>query len=158
MRFNIIKLFLICFAILVIMGACVISAIAVINDPTLSVYYSFDDENNTIKDGSPNGNDATVVGNAKWEDGVIDKAISLQTNVWVDMNGPEFKNAPIDGITLAFWVNHTGPATDQSVFDAIGTDHESGIYHVEIETEGVRWFHRDRSVTTIFSIRPGVHS
>ena len=155
MRFNIIKLFLICFAVLVIMGACVISAIAAINDPTLSVYYSFDDESNTIKDGSPNGNDATVVGNAKWEDGVIDKAISLQTNVWVDMNGPEFKNAPIDGITLAFWVNHTGPATDQSVFDAIGTDHESGIYHVEIETEGVRWFHRDGSVTTIFSIRPG---
>ena len=155
MHTDIIKLIQTCSAILLIMVVGMLFEAAAINDPTLSVYYSFDDEDATIKDGSKNGNDAEVVGNAKWEDGVIDKAISLQPNVWVDMNGPEFKNAPVDGITLAFWVNHTGVATDQSVFDAVGTDHGSGLYHVEIEVEGVRWFHRDGTQTQIFSIRPG---
>ncbi len=155
MRIDMIKWFHVYFAVLVVMGACVLSVQANLKDPTLSVYYSFDGDGETVEDGSVNGNDATVVGNAKWEDGVIDKAISLETNVWVDMNGPEFKNAPVDGITLAFWVNHTGSVNDQSVFDAVGTDHGSGLYHVEIETEGVRWFHRDGTNTQIFSIRPG---
>ena len=142
------------FLILVILAICVIPAKADLNDPTLSVYYSFDDENDTIKDGSKNGNDGKVVGTAKWENGVIEKAISLDGSTWIDMHGPEFKNAPVDGITLAFWVNHTGSATDQSVFDAIGRDHDNGLYHVEIETEGVRWFHRDETNTTVFNIRP----
>lgn len=152
---DILKLIQTCFVILIIMLTFLLLNAVAINDPTLSVYYSFDDEDVTIKDGSKNGNDAEVVGNAEWEKGVIDKAISLQPNVWVDMKGPEFKNAPVDGITLAFWVNHTGVVTDQSVFDAIGTDHGSGLYHVEIEVEGVRWFHRDGNQTEIFSIRPG---
>lgn len=149
------NLFQTCFTILIILVMCVLLDAAAINDPTLSVYYSFDDEAETIKDSSKNGNDAEVVGNANWEDGVIDKAISLQPNVWVDMNGPEFTNKPVDGITLAFWVNHTGAAGSQSIFDAIGTDHASGLYHVELEANGVRWFHRDGTQTTIFSIRQG---
>ena len=103
--------------------------------------------------GFANGNDGTIVGNARREEGVYDLAIALETNTWIDMHGPEFKNAPVDGITLAFWVNHTGPAGSQSVFDAIGTDHESGLYHVEIETTRVRWFHRDGTQAPIFSIR-----
>ncbi len=142
-------------AILMILSVSGIFVQASINDPTLSVYYSFDDESETVKDGSQNGNDAEVKGNAKWENGKIGKAIALAENVWVDLNGPEFKNAPVDGITLAFWVNHTGSVTDQSMFDAIGPDHGSGLYHVEIETEGVRWFHRDGTQTEIFNIRPG---
>lgn len=154
MRFDLIKSVSIYFAVLVIMGTCIIPSEA-INDPTLSVYYSFDKEGDTVEDSSANGNDGKVVGNAKWEKGVIDNAIALEPNAWVDMNGPEFKNAPVDGITLAFWVNHTGSVNDQSVFDAVGTDHGSGLYHVEIETEGVRWFARDGTYTQIFSIRPG---
>ncbi len=96
------------FAIVAITGACVLSTQADLKDPTLSVYYSFDEEDNTVKDGSPNGNDGTVEGGAKWEKGVIGSAIALAPNVWINMNGPEFKNGPEDGFTLAVWVNHTG--------------------------------------------------
>jgi hypothetical protein len=107
MRFDILKLLPVYFTVLLFIGACVLQVQADLNDPTLSVYYSFDDESETVKDGSKNGNDGKVEGNAKWEKGVIGKAIVLGTNVWINMNGPEFKNGPVDGFTLAVWVNHT---------------------------------------------------
>lgn len=154
MRFDLIKWFHVYFAVLVIMGTCVISSEA-INDPTLSVYYSFDKEGETVKDGSINGNDGKVVGNAKWEKGVIGKAIALETNVSIDMNGPEFKNAPVDGFTIAVWVNHTGSGDPQTLLDAIGTGHASGLYHMEIRPGGFRFFHRNNANAEVFNINPG---
>ena len=141
--------------ILIFLGTCVLSVQADLNDPTLSVYYSFDEEKNTVKDGSKNGNDGEVQGNAKWEKGVIGKAIALDTNVWVNMNGPEFKNGPVDGFTLAVWVNHTGSANPQTLLDAIGTAHGSGLYHMEIRPGGFRFFHRNETNTDVFNINPG---
>jgi len=91
----------------------------------------------------------------KREDGVIEKAIVLEPQKWVDLNGPEFENVPLDGITIAVWVNHNDSAEPQSVFDSIGTDHGSGLYHVEIRPAGFRWFHRDGAEKEVFSINPG---
>ena len=71
------------------------------------------------------------------------------------MNGPEFQNGPEDGFTLAVWVNHTGTQDVQTLLDAIGNGHESGLYHVEIRPGGVRFFHRDETNTTVFEINPG---
>jgi len=144
-----------CFAILLVMGVILISAQADLSDPTLSVYYSFDGDGETVKDGSVNGNDGMIVGNVMREDGVFDKAVSLETDTWVDMNGPEFTNGPVDGFTLSTWINHTGSSDPQTLLDAIGTDHGSGLFHVEIRTGGVRWFHRDGTNTTVFNINPG---
>ena len=143
------------FAIVAIMGACVLSIQADLKDPTLSVYYSFDKAGETVTDGSLNGNDGKVVGNATLEDGVIGKAIKLENSVWIDMNGPEFKNAPVDGFTLAVWVNHTGAGAPQTLLDAIGGGHASGLYHMEIRPAGFRFFHRDNTNTTVFQINPG---
>ncbi len=143
------------FTITVILGPCVLSTQADLKDPTLSVYYSFDEEDATVKDGSPNGNDGTVEGAAKWEKGVIGSAIELAPQVWINMNGPEFQNGPEDGFTLAVWVNHTGTQDVQTLLDAIGNGHESGLYHVEIRPGGVRFFHRDETNTTVFEINPG---
>ena len=154
MHFNSIKWCQVYFAVLVIMGACVFPVQAV-KDPTLAVYYSFDEEGDTVKDGSPSGNDGKVIGNAAREKGVIGKAIALEANKWIDMNGPEFKNGPVDGITLAVWVNHTGSNNPQTLLDAIGTDHASGLYHAEIRPGGFRWFHRDGTNTEVFNINPG---
>lgn len=140
------------FAIVAIMGACVLQTQADLKDPTLSVYYSFDEEDATVKDGSLNGNDGTVEGAAKWEKGVIGSAIMLAPQVWINMNGPEFKNGPVDGFTLAVWVNHTGLQGNQTLLDAIGNGHASGLYHVEIKPEGVRFFHRDETNTQVFSL------
>lgn len=155
MRSDLIKLFHVGIAVLTIMVVGIVTAKAAVDDSTLSVYYNFDGEGEIVKDSSTSGNHGKIVGNINREEGVFGNAIALETNTWVDMNGPEFENAPVDGITLAFWVNHTGPGGSQSVFDAIGTDHGSGLYHVEIEANGVRWFHRDGTQTQIFSIRQG---
>ena len=155
MCFDLIKWFQVSLAILVIMGAVVITAESDLSDPTLSVYYSFDGEGEAVKDGSPNGNDGKIVGKVSRADGVFGEAIALETDTWIDMNGPEFKNGPVDGFTLALWVNHTGSNDPQTLLDAIGTDHGNGLFHVELRPGGVRWFHRDGTNTTVFNINPG---
>ena len=155
MYYKLIKWCHVYFVISIIMGACMLSAQADLKDPTLSVYYSFDKEDDTVKDGSINGNDGKVVGNAKWEKGVIGKAIALEPNVWIDMNGPEFENGPVEGFTLAVWVNHTGSADPQTLLDAIGTGHGSGLYHMEIRPGGFRFFHRNNANAEVFNINPG---
>ena len=145
----------ICFSILFFVGVCLHTTNADLSDPTLSVYYSFDKEGDTVEDGSVNGNDGTVEGNAKWEKGVIGKAIALETNVWIDMNGPEFVNAPLEGFTIAVWVNHNGSADPRTLLDAIGTGHGSGLYHMEIRPGGFRFFHRNNANAQVFNINPG---
>ena len=158
MRINMLKIIHISLIAFMIVGVVSFSAKADLSDPTLSVYYSFDGEGDTVTDGSTYGNNGTVKGSLERAEGLYEQALVFDgSTTWVDMNGPEFRNAPVDGFTLAFWVNHTGPAASQSVFDAVGTDHGSGLFHVEIETgnERVRWFHRDGTQTTIFSIRQG---
>ncbi len=155
MRLDLTKMFHVSIAVFVMMGASVMFAKADLSDPTLSVYYSFDGEGETVKDGSVNGNDGKIVGNVVREDGVFDDAVVLETDTWVDMNGPEFKNGPVDGFTIAAWVNHTGSGSPQTLLDAIGTDHGSGLFHMEIRTGGFRFFHRDGTNTTVFNINPG---
>ena len=155
MRFDLINWFHVCFVTFVIMGVGVFSVDADLSDPTLSVYYSFDGDGETVKDGSINGNHGKIVGNVNREKGVYDQAIGLETNTWIDMNGPEFKNGPVDGFTIAVWVNHTGSNDPQTLLDAIGTDHGSGLFHMEIRPGGFRFFHRDGTNTTVFNINPG---
>ena len=41
-----------------------------LKDPTLSVYYNFDENGATVKDGSIHGNDGTIEGKVKREKGV----------------------------------------------------------------------------------------
>ena len=131
------------------------SADADLSDPTLSVYYNFDEDGDTVKDGSIYGNDGKIEGKVEREDGVFGKSIVLEPQTWVNLNGPEFKNAPLEGITVAVWVNHNSSPDPQSILDAIGTDHESGLYHVEIRPAGFRWFHRDGANAEVFNINPG---
>ena len=142
-------------AVVAIIAACVLPVAADLGDPTLSVYYNFDGNGDTVKDGSIYGNDGKIEGKAAREDGVIEKAIVLEPNTWVTLNGPEFENVPLEGITIAVWVNHNDSAEPQSIFDAIGTDHGSGLYHVEIRPGGFRWFHRDGAEKEVFNINPG---
>ncbi len=148
-------LFQVCFAIVVLMIVATVSTQADLSDPTLSAYYSFDEDGDTLKDGSIYGNDANIEGKSKREKGVIDKAIVLETNTWININGPEFENVPLEGLTIAVWVNHNDSPDPQSIFDAIGTDHGNGLYHVEIRPAGFRFFHRDGAEKEVFNINPG---
>ncbi len=141
----------------VLMLFCFVSVnYADLNDPSLSIYYSFDNVGNkVIKDGSKYKNDGEVVGGAKFSDGKKGKAIELKEGVWIKINGPEFKNLPKDGFTLATWVNHEDSAQPQSLFDAIGDKHGDGLFHVEIRPAGFRFFHRNDDKATVFNINPG---
>ncbi len=143
------------FVVMAMVIAFAASTHADLSDPTLSVYYSFDEDGAAVKDGSIHGNDGKIEGKVEREDGVFGKAIVLEPNTWVDLNGPEFKNAPVEGFTLAVWVNHNNSPDPQSIFDAIGTDHASGLFHVEIRPAGFRWFHRDGANAEVFNINPG---
>ena len=147
--------FQVCLAVAAILIACTVSTEADLSDPTLSVYYNFDEDGDTLKDSSIYGNDGTIEGKSRRDDGVIDKAIVLEDQSWIDLNGPEFENVPLEGITIAVWVNHNDSPNPQSLFDAIGTDHGSGLYHVEIRPGGFRWFHRDGAEKEVFNINPG---
>lgn len=132
-----------------------LTAHATTNDPTLSVYYNFDEEGETVIDQSSYGNDGTITkGGSKREKSDIAGKALLFEQTRVNMNGPEFKNKPVDGITLAVWVNHLGFGV-QTLLDAIGDQHASGLYHAEIRAGGFRWFHRDGNNTAIFNINPG---
>ena len=143
------------FVVVAMVIAFAVSTQADLKDPTLSVYYNFDEDGGTVKDGSIHGNDGTIEGKAKREDGVFGKAVVLEPQTWVSLNGPEFENVPLEGITIAVWVNHNDSPDPQSIFDAIGTDHGSGLYHVEIRPAGFRWFHRNGAEQQVFNINPG---
>jgi len=74
---------------LIVMSMVIAFAIytdAAINDPTLSVYYNFDEgEGTVVKDGSMYGNDGEIIGAAKWEGGKVGQAIVLKSGTWVGM-------------------------------------------------------------------------
>ena len=152
---GLLPLFQVCFTVVVLMIVTGVSTEADLSDPTLSVYYSFDEDGDTLKDGSIHGNDGKIEGKSKRDKGVIDKAIVLEPQTWVDMNGPEFENVPLEGLTIAVWVNHNDSPDPQSIFDSIGTDHGSGLYHVEIRPAGFRFFHRNGAEQEVFNINPG---
>ena len=142
-------------AAVVIMVAGGISVQADLSDPTISVYYGFEGDDDVVKDGSVNGNDGMIVGNVVRDEGVYGKSIVLETDSWIDMNGPEFTNGPVEGFTIAVWVNHTGSSSPQTLLDAIGTDHGNGLFHMEIRSGGFRFFHRDGNNAEVFNINPG---
>ena len=143
------------FVISLTLAFCVVTY-AGLDDPGLSIYYSFDDvKNNIIKDGSQYKNDGEIVGGAKFADGKVGKAIELKQDVWIKINGAEFKNLPKDGFTLATWVNHEDSGSPQSLFDAIGDKHGDGLFHVEIRPAGFRFFHRNDEKAQVFNINPG---
>ena len=39
-----------------------------------------------------------------------------------------------------------------SIFDTIGSSHECGQYHFEVNDGNVRWFHRNETQSTVFSV------
>ncbi len=155
MRFELMRSLQILIVMAALLSVFTFTVNADLSDETLSVYYSFDGEGETVVDGSLSGNNGTIIGNVNRVDGVMGKAIVLETDSWIDMNGPEFKNLPSDGFTIATWVNHTGSSDPQTLLDAIGTDHGSGLFHMEIRPAGFRFFHRNHTNTTVFNINPG---
>jgi hypothetical protein len=147
------------FIVVSLILALALPADSVIKDADLSVHYGFEEgTGNVVKDDSPNGNDADIIGKAGWEDGPpgLGKAIIFDGKTDVDMRGKSFKKKPKDAVSLCVWVKHNGAGAAQSLFDVISdVVGAQGLYHVEIRPGGFRWFHRNTADTTIFNINPG---
>ena len=56
------------------------------------------------------------------------------------------------GITVAAWVRLLELPGSHSIFDTIGNSHECGQYHFEVNDGNVRWFHRNETQNTVFSV------
>ncbi len=56
------------------------------------------------------------------------------------------------GITIAAWVRLLELPGSHSIFDTIGSSHECGQYHFEVNDGNVRWFHRNETQQTVFSV------
>lgn len=139
--------------------ALALPADSVIKDADLSVHYGFEEgKGAVVKDDSPNGNDADIIGKAGWEDGPpgFGKALVFDGKTDVDMRGKDFKKKPKDAVSICVWVKHSGAGDAQSLFDVISdVAGAQGLYHVEIRPGGFRWFHRNTANTTVFNINPG---
>ncbi|XP_028410247.1 uncharacterized protein LOC114532846 [Dendronephthya gigantea] len=67
-------------------------------------------------------------------------------------HGDTFQGKPYEGITIAAWVRILELPGSHSIFDTIGSSHECGQYHFEINDGNVRWFHRNETQQTVFSV------
>ena len=64
---------------------------------------------------------------------------------------------PRQAISIAAWIKLDTNKGIHSIFDTIGGHslHQKGQYHFEIQDGSVRWFHRNESDNTIFSVETG---
>lgn len=67
-------------------------------------------------------------------------------------HGDTFQGKPTTGISIAAWVRILELPGSHSIFDTIGSSHECGQYHFEINDGNVRWFHRNETQNTVFSV------
>ena len=56
------------------------------------------------------------------------------------------------GITVAAWVRLLELPGSHSIFDTIGSSHQCGQYHFEINDGNIRWFHRNETQQTVFTV------
>ncbi|KAK3733571.1 hypothetical protein QZH41_014817 [Actinostola sp. cb2023] len=66
-------------------------------------------------------------------------------------HGETFQAKPYEGVSIAAWINLKETAGSHSIFDTTGSTHTSGQYHFEVNNGIIRWFHRNKNQTTVFS-------
>ncbi|XP_046845216.1 uncharacterized protein LOC124439054 [Xenia sp. Carnegie-2017] len=121
----------------------------------LVCYLDFEDQPETgtnIKDKSMNGNDGfrergLLLVNFK---GCGNAAYLYSGDIL--FHGDTFQFKPHTGVTIAAWVRIIELPGSHSIFDTIGSSHECGQYHLEINDGNVRWFHRNETQATVFSV------
>jgi len=128
------------------------------DDPSLVIYYSFDDVRDVIADESGKGHDGTVQGDITAEpDGKHNGAAKFTSGGYIDLNGPAFpaEDIPTSGITLVAWVKCENTGQHHAIFDA-RTDEGTWLIHPELRSDGqFRWVLRAYGMSTIFDISAG---
>jgi len=127
-------------------------------DPSLVIYYSFDEVSDIVADQSGKGHDGVVVGDVTPEaSGMYNGAANFATGSYLDLDGPSIpaEDIPTSAMTLAAWINIANTGGDHEIFSARASD-ESWLIHPEPKSSGdIRWLLRSYGGTTIFQIRAG---
>ncbi|MFH1718740.1 MAG: LamG domain-containing protein [Planctomycetota bacterium] len=148
--------FIIAFALLP--GLAVNAFAGLLNDPSLVIYYSFDDFDNVVIDQSGKGHDGVVTGDVTPDpDGVRNGAAKFATGSYLDLNGPDFpaEDIPTSGMTLAAWAKCQNTGGDHAIFNARASD-STWVVHPELRGGGnFRWLLRSAGGNTLFDIRAG---
>ncbi|MHC4072543.1 MAG: LamG domain-containing protein, partial [Planctomycetota bacterium] len=135
------------------------------DDPSLIIYYSFDDVGEIVADQSGKGHDGTVVGDITAETGgKVNGAAKFEGRLgaagesYLDLDGPSFpaEDIPTSGMTLAAWIKCDNTGGHHAIFNARAGD-STWLVHPEARSNGeFRWLLRAYGGTTIFDIRSGV--
>jgi hypothetical protein len=111
-------------------------------DPSLVIYYNFDEVGDIVADQSGKGNDGVVVGDVTAEaGGMYGGAANFASSGYLDLDGANFpaEDIPTSGFTLAAWTNVDGTSDKNAIFNAKASDPDSGhvwLIHPEIRTGG----------------------
>ncbi|MFC1793311.1 LamG domain-containing protein, partial [Planctomycetota bacterium] len=128
-------------------------------DPSLVIYYDFDDFGDIVADQSGKDHYGVVVGDVTAEaEGMYNGAANFATGSYLDLDGPSFpaEDIPTSAMTLAAWIKLVNTGGDHEIFNARASD-ETWVIHPEPKSSGdIRWLLRSYGGTTIFQIRAGV--
>jgi hypothetical protein len=103
-------------------------------DPSLSIYYTFDEVGDVVADQSGKGHDGVVVGDITAEaNGMYGGAAKLANTGYLDLDGANFpaEDIPTSGFTLAAWTNIDGSSSQNAIFNARASD-ATWLIHPEI--------------------------
>ena len=128
------------------------------DEPSLVIYYSFDDVGNIVTDQSGKGHDGVVAGDVTAEpDGKHNGAAKFASGSYLDLDGSNFpaEDIPTSAMTLAAWVKCENTGEHHAIFDA-RTNAGTWIIHPELRSDGqFRWVLRASGMSPIFDIRAG---
>ncbi len=135
------------------------------DDPSLIIYYSFDEVGDIVVDQSGKGHDGVVVGDITAEPGgkvngaaKFEGTLGSEGMSYLDLDGPSFptEDIPTSGMTLAAWIKCENTGGHHAIFNARAGD-TTWLVHPEARSNGeFRWLLRAYGGTTIFDVRSGV--
>ncbi|MDI6448663.1 LamG-like jellyroll fold domain-containing protein [Anaerobaca lacustris] len=132
---------------------------AAAEDPSLSIYYSFDEVGEIVPDESGNGNDGTVVGDVTGAaEGAVNGGAKFANGGYLDLDGPNVaaEFIPTSGMTLAAWMRCENTGDHHALFNARASD-QTWVVHPEARSNGeFRWLLRSYGGATLFDVRAGV--
>jgi len=127
-------------------------------DPSLSIYYTFDEVGETVADQSGKGHDGVVVGEITANaEGVLNGAAQFANGAYLDLDGLNFtlEDIPTSGMTLAAWIKCENTGDHHAIFNARASD-QTWVVHPEARSNGeFRWLLRSYGGTTMLDIRAG---
>ena len=72
----------------------------------------------------------------------------------IKLDGKTFRNKPIDGVTIALWINVTSVKGVHYLFDTIGghSTHKHDQYLLTMNNGAIGWSHNDQNDKQLFKV------